>query len=354
MPVVTLPAPIKTAPKPVNETSDNPLAKGEASAAGPDFFALLLSLGQALPGAVTAPGLGDADKSRGESGGDRKAENSPQSATDVCDPFSVLGLVSPDLRPREASPPEPLSTAHATQTATLAAAGGPAGRDGHEVSADKAADGTAAKTPANAVAGADKAAKFAVDAATRLALDDKPANALAGEAATPATAPLAHGQETLLRAADNAPRLTLPTAVRDPNWSHEFGQKIIWLSGTDHHSAQITLNPPQMGPIEVSLNIDKGNATANFVSANAEVREAIETALPRLREMLAGVGIELGQANVGSQSFRQPEEKYAGNGGGPYNLTDKHGILANGNTGAVSAAVVAPFYHGSGLVDLFA
>ena len=71
--------------------------------------------------------------------------------------------------------------------------------------------------------------------------------------------------------------------------------KIVWLTANDQKFAQLTLNPPQMGPIEISLNINKDTASAYFISPNAEVREAIETALPRLREMLAGVGIELGQ-----------------------------------------------------------
>ena len=99
--------------------------------------------------------------------------------------------------------------------------------------------------------------------------------------------------------------LTVQTHVRDQTWSSDFAQKVVWLVNNDKQSAQITLNPPQMGPIEIALNIDKGNATASFVSANADVRESIEMALPRLREMFAGIGLELGQANVSEESFRQ-------------------------------------------------
>ena len=53
------------------------------------------------------------------------------------------------------------------------------------------------------------------------------------------------------------------------------------------------------------MNIDKGHATAAFVSANAEVRDALESALPRLREMFASAGIALGQTSVSAESFSQ-------------------------------------------------
>ena len=99
--------------------------------------------------------------------------------------------------------------------------------------------------------------------------------------------------------------LAIPTPVREQSWANDFAQKIFWLASNDKQSAQLTLNPAQMGPIEVSISIDKGHASASFVSANADVREALESALPRLREMFANAGIELGQANVGAESFQQ-------------------------------------------------
>lgn len=99
--------------------------------------------------------------------------------------------------------------------------------------------------------------------------------------------------------------LNVATPVRDPSWSNDVGQKIVWMASNEKQSAQLTLNPPQMGPIEISLNLTKDSASAYFVSANAEVRQALEAALPKLREMLASVGVELGQANVGAESFQQ-------------------------------------------------
>jgi flagellar hook-length control protein FliK len=141
----------------------------------------------------------------------------------------------------------------------------------------------------------------------------------------------------------------LDTPLRDASWPGDFAQKVVWLTSNDQKFAQITLNPPQMGPIEISLNINKDSASAYFVSPNAEVREAIETALPRLREMLAGVGIELGQANVSAQSSRQEAGQQEARHGTPRWIADE--AILDGGSGQ-NQAIIAQ--RGSGLVDTFA
>jgi flagellar hook-length control protein FliK len=92
------------------------------------------------------------------------------------------------------------------------------------------------------------------------------------------------------------------TPVGSPAWAGELGQRMVMLARSDAQTAQITLHPAHLGPIEVRLSLSGGEATAVFVSPHSDVREALETALPRLREMFAGAGIELGQAQVNAQS----------------------------------------------------
>jgi flagellar hook-length control protein FliK len=106
------------------------------------------------------------------------------------------------------------------------------------------------------------------------------------------------------------------------------------------------------------LNVKSDQATATFVSANAEVREAIESALPRLREMLAGAGVELGQTNVSAESFRQPGDNgngsnNRGNAGG--NGTDNSagdGTAIHGESTMIGGSTTIK--RGNGLVDTFA
>jgi len=158
----------------------------------------------------------------------------------------------------------------------------------------------------------------------------------------------------------NTPSVTqvrVDTPVRDPAFGQELGQKIIWMANQDKQTAQITLNPPQLGPVEVSLKISGDQATAVFASPHAEVRDAIEAALPRLREMMGSAGLELGQANVSSQSFQQQAQAQQqaqqqsgnnGRGGG-----QGSGILAESGSASVQASGSIS-RQGNGLVDTFA
>lgn len=148
--------------------------------------------------------------------------------------------------------------------------------------------------------------------------------------------------------------LSVPTPIHDQRWSGDFANKIVWLASNNKQSAELTLNPPHMGSIEISLNMDRDKATATFFSANPEVRDTIEAALPRLREMFAGAGVELGQANVSSESFRQQAGNGSGgNGGTRAASTAESAILVDASNGAQSTRASSS-WQGNGMVDTFA
>ena len=212
-----------------------------------------------------------------------------------------------------------------------------------------------------AAASGDTAAKFAVAAsdAEAEAGTEKTTAKLVSKAATEDIAVDSSDVHTNLHANSAQhpviaeAKLSVATPVRDADWSSDLGQKVVWLASSDTQSAQLTLNPEHLGPIDVSVDIDSGsgNATVSFASANAEVRDALESAMPRLREMFASAGIELGQTNVGAESFRQQPGKQ--DAGGASRSTVDNAILASDATSAVRGSVVMP-QRGNGLVDLFA
>jgi flagellar hook-length control protein FliK len=132
-----------------------------------------------------------------------------------------------------------------------------------------------------------------------------------------------------------------------------LGQKLLWFASHDEKQlAQLTLHPPQLGSIEITLNLDKDGASAHFVSPNADVRGAIETAVPRLREMFAGAGIELGQVSVGSESFRQQPDGQQESSHRPRPLAD-NAILGSDSANRLSGETFIT-QRGRGLVDIFA
>jgi flagellar hook-length control protein FliK len=142
------------------------------------------------------------------------------------------------------------------------------------------------------------------------------------------------------------------TPLYDHAWSDDFAQKVSWLATHGKQSAELTLNPPALGNIEISLRIDsdKSAATATFVSLDANVRETSETALPRLREMLAGVGITLGQAQVSAESFRQASGNGQNPGEGASPAPNELSILAADQEAPTGASIAGA---GRGLVDMF-
>jgi flagellar hook-length control protein FliK len=99
--------------------------------------------------------------------------------------------------------------------------------------------------------------------------------------------------------------LMVEPKVGTPGWDGALGQKVLWMATRQQQVAEMHLNPPNLGPLEVRLTISNDQASAQFVSHHPAVREAIEAALPRLREMLADSGITLGNVQVGSESFAQ-------------------------------------------------
>lgn len=95
------------------------------------------------------------------------------------------------------------------------------------------------------------------------------------------------------------------TPVGSQQWETAVGNSLVVMTGARQDRAELVLTPPQLGRIEVSISMKGDEATAVFVSANPGVRDALESAMPRLREVLADAGITLGQTQVGAESQGQ-------------------------------------------------
>jgi flagellar hook-length control protein FliK len=86
-----------------------------------------------------------------------------------------------------------------------------------------------------------------------------------------------------------------------------------------------------------------------FTSPHAAVRDAIEQAMPRLRDMMADNGIMLGNATVSDQAPRDPNQSGAQRSFAP-NANDIRDTQVTSN----SAPRVSPISRHNGIVDTFA
>lgn len=100
-----------------------------------------------------------------------------------------------------------------------------------------------------------------------------------------------------------------------PAWSEGMGKQIQWMVNQNISRAEIRLNPANLGPIEVRIDMSDDQINMAINSRHAVVREAMEMALPKLREMLDADGLNLAEADISQHSFAQQREfESAGNG----------------------------------------
>jgi flagellar hook-length control protein FliK len=167
-------------------------------------------------------------------------------------------------------------------------------------------------------------------------------------APAPAPAAAAHVGAAAPAQAAQASVAAIEARVGAQGWDQGLGDKLVWMAGQKHQVAELHLNPPDLGPLKITLTLNHEQASAQFVSAHAQVREAIEAAMPRLREMLADSGITLGDTSVGTDAFHeqaQPQQQPRAYAGAPAATTADSGAVARGEQ---------LLRRAHGLVDTFA
>ncbi|MGZ8163382.1 MAG: flagellar hook-length control protein FliK [Methylobacter sp.] len=98
----------------------------------------------------------------------------------------------------------------------------------------------------------------------------------------------------------DSPAIARP--LTHPGWSKDLGEQIVWMNNKAIPAAEIKLNPAHLGPISVRIDVNQDQATILFTAQHAEVKEAIEASIPKLREMLGTQQINLINVNISQNS----------------------------------------------------
>lgn len=101
----------------------------------------------------------------------------------------------------------------------------------------------------------------------------------------------------------------VPVTVGSPQWSQAVGDKVLWLAAQNVSSAEIRLDPPELGPMQVKVSVNQDQASITFTSPHPAVREALDQQLSRLREMFSEQGLNLVNVDVSDKSFAQQERE---------------------------------------------
>ncbi|MBG9989593.1 flagellar hook-length control protein FliK [Pseudoalteromonas sp. NZS37] len=111
-------------------------------------------------------------------------------------------------------------------------------------------------------------------------------------------------------------------------------ERVSSMLSINNKEAEIRLDPPEMGSMQIRIRSDAEQAHINFVVQNQQAKEALEQSMPRLREMLAQQGLELGESTIsygqsGGETAEQSESGTQGNLANNKSVNDENDEQAN-------------------------
>ncbi|WP_076585516.1 flagellar hook-length control protein FliK [Vibrio ostreicida] len=104
----------------------------------------------------------------------------------------------------------------------------------------------------------------------------------------------------------------------------QVAERVQMMMSKNLKNIDIRLDPPELGRLQIRMSMTGEGATVHFTVANQQARDVLEQSMPRLREMLAQQGLQLGESSVqqqssGHQQTRNGAENNVANGQGSSN-----------------------------------
>lgn len=121
--------------------------------------------------------------------------------------------------------------------------------------------------------------------------------------------------------------------VGHAQWGDKLVGKLTWLTSQKMSVAEIHLTPPDMGPMEVRVQVQNDQANVTVHAANPAVRDQLELHSHRLRDMLQGQGLDLQSFDVTDSSDQasggERDGDQSANGQGLEQLIDEGDLAEN-------------------------
>lgn len=150
-------------------------------------------------------------------------------------------------------------------------------------------------------------------------------------------------------AAANA--LQQPLSMRQPGMSEAVVERVMWLSSQNLKSAEIQLDPAELGRLEIRISLNQEQTQISFASPHASVREALEGQMYRLREMFSQQGLDQFDVNVSDQSLARGDRQADERGAAGLAVGDSE---ADDAVDSETLIASTPLENGRGLVDFYA
>jgi flagellar hook-length control protein FliK len=111
--------------------------------------------------------------------------------------------------------------------------------------------------------------------------------------------------------------------------------KVMLMISQKLQQFDITLDPPELGNMQVRVNLQGEQAVVSFIVQSQQTKDALEQNMHKLRELLAEQGVDVGDANVEQQSQQSTNDEGspAGNNsrmeGEMDNMTEANDVVAH-------------------------
>jgi flagellar hook-length control protein FliK len=121
------------------------------------------------------------------------------------------------------------------------------------------------------------------------------------------------GTSTASGSRDAAPMVTVHASVDSADFPQGVADKVSLAVDNGWSSAKLSVNPPQLGPIELQIAVQGTQAQVAMSTHSAVTREALESSVPKLRDMLNSQGFTQVSVDISQRSFQErsaPELPY--------------------------------------------
>lgn len=126
------------------------------------------------------------------------------------------------------------------------------------------------------------------------------------------------------------PSLDIQPTMQSKAWSRVLSGRVIWMAREGIQQATLQLNPANLGPVEVKVAMHDEKVHVTFIAQHAATRDALEQALPRLRDSFIENGLEFADADVLQHDFEQADNSQA----------DKESVNAETEQSVLSEGIV--------------
>jgi flagellar hook-length control protein FliK len=105
---------------------------------------------------------------------------------------------------------------------------------------------------------------------------------------------------------DSTPAATLRVSapVDSPEFPQGVADRVSFAVDNNWSSTKLQVNPPQLGPIDLQIAVQGDHAQVLMSTHSAVTREALESSLPKLKEMLNSQGFTQVSVDISQRSFQ--------------------------------------------------